>query len=74
MPSSLKPVLHPDQAIIQLAAKVSAALADVYGIPSWGADTQPLDELVNTILSQNTNDQNRDRAYRALRNHFPTWE
>ena len=26
----------------------------------------PLDELINTILSQNTNDLNRDRAYRAL--------
>jgi endonuclease III len=27
----------------------------------------PLDELINTILSQNTNDLNRDRAYHALR-------
>lgn len=34
----------------------------------------PLDELINTILSQNTNDLNRDRAYRALRAKFPTWE
>jgi endonuclease III len=34
----------------------------------------PLDELINTILSQNTNDLNRDRAYRALRTAFPTWE
>ncbi len=34
----------------------------------------PLDELINTILSQNTNDANRDRAYRALRATFPTWE
>lgn len=34
----------------------------------------PLDELINTILSQNTNDLNRDRAYRALRAAFPTWE
>lgn len=33
----------------------------------------PLDELINTILSQNTNDLNRDRAYRALRSTFPTW-
>jgi len=35
---------------------------------------QPLDELVSTILSQNTNDANRDRAYQALRARFPTWE
>jgi endonuclease-3 len=33
-----------------------------------------LDELVSTILSQNTNDLNRDRAYTALRVRFPTWE
>jgi endonuclease-3 len=34
----------------------------------------PLDELINTILSQNTNDLNRDRAYHALRAKFSTWE
>jgi endonuclease-3 len=34
----------------------------------------PLDELINTILSQNTTDLNRDRAYRALRAKFPAWE
>ena len=34
----------------------------------------PVSELVNTILSQNTNDLNRDKAYRALRAAFPTWE
>jgi endonuclease-3 len=34
----------------------------------------PLDELVSTILSQNTNDNNRDRAFNALRAKYPTWE
>jgi len=33
----------------------------------------PVDELINTILSQNTNDLNRDKAYRALRSALPTW-
>jgi len=33
-----------------------------------------IDELVSTILSQNTNDVNRDRAFDALRAKFPTWE
>jgi endonuclease-3 len=33
-----------------------------------------IDELVSTILSQNTNDINRDRGFRALRVKFPTWE
>ena len=34
----------------------------------------PLDELILTILSQNTSDVNRDRAWAALRDRFPTWE
>ncbi len=34
----------------------------------------PLDELVLTVLSQNTNDVNRDRAYKKLRKKYPTWE
>jgi endonuclease-3 len=34
----------------------------------------PLEELVVTILSQNTSDVNRDRAYAALRARYPTWE
>jgi endonuclease-3 len=31
-------------------------------------------ELVSTILSQNTNDVNRDRAFGRLQERFPTWE
>lgn len=34
----------------------------------------PLAALVSTILSQNTNDVNRDRAFARLRERFPTWE
>ena len=34
----------------------------------------PVDQLISTILSQNTNDTNRDRAYESLRTAFPTWE
>jgi endonuclease-3 len=34
----------------------------------------PLEELVLTILSQNTSDVNRDRAYAAMRERYPTWE
>jgi endonuclease-3 len=35
---------------------------------------EPLEELILTILSQNTSDVNSDRAYAALRERFPTWE
>lgn len=34
----------------------------------------PLDELVLTILSQNTSDTNRDRAWTSLRARFATWD
>jgi endonuclease-3 len=30
--------------------------------------------LVSTIISQNTNDTNRDQAFERLRERFPTWE
>lgn len=33
-----------------------------------------LDELVLTILSQNTSDRNSDLAYARMRERFPTWE
>jgi endonuclease-3 len=34
----------------------------------------PLEELILTVLSQNTSDVNRDRAYAAMRGRFPTWD
>jgi endonuclease-3 len=33
-----------------------------------------VDELVLTVLSQNTNDRNRDVAWHRLRERFPSWE
>ncbi len=35
---------------------------------------EPLDGLVLTVLSQNTNDRNRDVAYARLRHAFPSWD
>jgi endonuclease-3 len=49
-------------------------LLELFGYPEWRDPLPALDELVSTILSQNTNDQNRDRAFQALRRYFPTWE
>jgi endonuclease III len=34
----------------------------------------PLAELILTVLSQSTNDRNRDVAYLRLRQRLPTWE
>jgi endonuclease-3 len=57
-----------------LALIVYRRLIEFYGYPDWRNPMPPLDELVSTILSQNTNDANRDRAYQSLRRRFPTWE
>jgi endonuclease-3 len=64
----------PDPLHIQRAQTVYRILEAVYGIPEWRNPLPPLDELVSTILSQNTNDRNRDLAYQRLRERFPTWE
>ena len=44
-----------------------------YGRPVWAARHDPVEELVYTVLSQNTADVNTDRTYAALRERFPTW-
>ena len=44
-----------------------------YGRPRNEPHRAPLDELVLTVLSQNTNDRNRDVAYERLRSRFPGW-
>jgi endonuclease-3 len=56
------------------ATQIHHLLIDFYGEPNWRNPLPALDELVSTILSQNTNDANRDRAFIALRERFPTWE
>ncbi|MBA4311155.1 MAG: hypothetical protein C0417_00845 [Chlorobiaceae bacterium] len=44
------------------------------GLPSQSAKrAKPLDMLIATILSQNTNDKNSHRAYTELRKNFPIW-
>jgi endonuclease-3 len=45
-----------------------------YGRPSTRVHGSPIDELVLTVLSQNTNDRNRDVAYGRLRERFVSWE
>ena len=48
-----------------------------FGGEEWDRSRKPLDpldDLVRTILSQNTTDENRDRAFVALRKDLPTWE
>ncbi|MBW3652615.1 MAG: endonuclease III [Actinobacteria bacterium] len=55
-------------------ARIRARLAEAYGVPIAQPHGDPLAELVLTVLSQSTNDRNRDVAYLRLRERFPTWE
>jgi endonuclease-3 len=54
--------------------KITDRLAKEYGRPVLRPHRAPIDELVLTVLSQNTNDRNRDVAYFRLRDRFPTWD
>lgn len=56
------------------ALEVHRRLLQVLGERPHDAHLDPVSELVCTILSQNTNDNLRDQAYRTLRRRFPTWE
>jgi endonuclease-3 len=47
----------------------------LYGVPGWQPHGAPLEELILTVLSQSTNDRNRDVAYLALTERFDhDWE
>jgi endonuclease-3 len=48
-------------------------LRAAYGRPVPRVHRAPVDELILTVLSQNTNDRNRDVAYARLRERFSSW-
>ncbi len=60
--------------LVQKARTIHQRLLAFYGRPDWRQPLPPLDELISTILSQNTNDRNRDVAFQRLRARFPAWE
>lgn len=64
----------PQRTPAEVVEGVIRTLEEEFGIPELLPAKPPLDELIFTILSQNTNDVNRDRAYASLKNSFPTWE
>ena len=55
-------------------AAVHARLLEAFGEPQWHEYLPAVDELVCTILSQNTNDINRDKAFRELKETYRSWE
>jgi endonuclease-3 len=54
--------------------RVRDRLRAMYGRPGAPPHGQALDELILTVLSQSTNDRNRDVAFARLRDRFGAWE
>jgi len=54
--------------------KITLLLEKQYGVPPKEGSGDLLDILIETILSQNTNDRNRDKAFQRLKMRFPHWE
>ncbi len=58
----------------QRVARITTQLEAFFGEPRWQGPEDALDILILTVLSQSTNDRNRDIAYQRLRTAFPDWE
>lgn len=59
----------------QKLSKINDILIKEYGKPQQeNPNPDPVDILIATILSQNTNDRNSYKAYLNLKNKFPRWE
>jgi endonuclease-3 len=53
--------------------RIRDRLREVYGVPLMRPHAHPIAELILTVLSQSTNDRNRDVAFLRLRTRFPAW-
>ncbi len=71
LPVPSKPWKPPTRARV---IRVRERLREVYGKPLMKPHGHPIAELVLTVLSQSTNDRNRDVAYLRLRDRLPSWE
>ena len=54
--------------------RIRNRLRELYGVPAAPPHGHGLDELILTVLSQSTNDRNRDVAFLRLRARFDSWE
>lgn len=62
------------RALQRKARAINRLLTSEYGRKELELDEDPLDTLVETILSQNTSDANSHRAFKALKKAYPSWE
>jgi endonuclease-3 len=53
--------------------RIRDRLRDIYGVPQMRPHGHPIAELILTVLSQSTNDRNRDVAFLRLRGRFSSW-
>jgi endonuclease-3 len=67
-----RPAHRPPDA--ETIREIHRRLKRAYGPLDPPRRLDPLEELILTILSQNTSDVNRDRAWASLRSRYPTWE
>jgi endonuclease III len=64
----------PANALGATAIELLDRLRDAYGSPERRPPDPPIDELIQTILSQHTSDVNTERAFASLRARFATWD
>lgn len=57
-----------------LVAEILLLLDQEWQPSEWNPSKQPVDELVGTILSQNTSDTNTHRAFTSLKSAYPDWQ
>ncbi len=62
-----------ESSIVKKAKRIDEILADTYGAKKQAKFRNPTEELILTVLSQNTNDTNRDRAFASLKKKYPGW-
>ena len=67
-------MVEMDEKTRQKLIEIRQVLIDVFGMPEWRDPLPPVGELVSTILSQNTNDDNRDVAFQNLVASFDDWQ
>ena len=58
----------------QRAKETVELLESLYGARLWTPRFEPVDELIFTVLSQNTSDLNTYRSYERLTQKYPSWE
>ncbi|MCU0852347.1 MAG: endonuclease III [Thermoplasmata archaeon] len=63
-----------NQVLRRKAEALNKKLTSLYGRQEIESAEDPLDTLIETILSQNTTDKNSGRAFAALKKAYPTWD